>query len=208
MILLNYFYKVQVVIWCYYVCINAAKDNDSCDCGSSRLNRQIKFGPYQEQYAMDKAKPAVAGVNEKKIGKMSKINGDTYSIGTNNPVFVADGEGPKREVTLSSFYIDKFEVSNKEFGAFVSATGYTTEAENFGDSFIFEGLLKQNTKDKIKQAVAQAPWWLPVKGASWQHPEGPDSNITCKYKKRKRKIKYFVFKIFEILTHQFITVES
>jgi sulfatase modifying factor 1 len=190
------------------VCINAAKDNDSCDCGSSRLNRQIKFGPYQEQYAMDKAKPAVAGVNEKKIGKMSKINGDTYSIGTNNPVFVADGEGPKREVTLSSFYIDKFEVSNKEFGAFVSATGYTTEAENFGDSFIFEGLLKQNTKDKIKQAVAQAPWWLPVKGASWQHPEGPDSNITCKYKKRKRKIKYFVFKIFEILTHQFITVES
>jgi len=193
MILLNYFYKVQVVIWYYYVCINATKDSDSCDCGSSRLNRQIKFGPHQEQYAMDKVEPVVA-INEKKIEKMIKINGDTYSIGTNNPVFVADGEGPKREVILSSFYIDKFEVSNKEFGSFVSATGYITEAENFGDSFVFEGLLPKNTKNKIKQAVAQAPWWLPVKRASWQHPEGSDSNITCKYKKIKNRIEYSVFK--------------
>jgi len=157
---------------------------------------------------MDKTKPAVADVNKKEIGNMIKINGDTYSMGTNDPVFVADGEGPKRKVTLNSFYIDKFEVSNKEFGAFVNATGYTTEAESFGDSFVFEGLLKQNIKNKIKQVVAQAPWWLPVKGASWQHPEGPDSNITCKYKRRKKRTKYSVFKIFEVLTHQFIIFKS
>ncbi|OBS76246.1 hypothetical protein A6R68_17300, partial [Neotoma lepida] len=25
--------------------------------------------------------------------------------------------------------------------------------------------------------VAAAPWWLPVKGANWRHPEGPDSSI-------------------------------
>ncbi|KAL7986177.1 hypothetical protein Chor_011343, partial [Crotalus horridus] len=25
--------------------------------------------------------------------------------------------------------------------------------------------------------VAVAPWWLPVKGANWKHPEGPDSDI-------------------------------
>ncbi|XP_039599361.1 formylglycine-generating enzyme-like, partial [Polypterus senegalus] len=28
-----------------------------------------------------------------------------------------------------------------------------------------------------KTAVAAAPWWLPVKGASWRHPYGPDSSI-------------------------------
>lgn len=28
--------------------------------------------------------------------------------------------------------------------------------------------------------MAQAPWWLPVKGATWQHPEGPKSNITIR----------------------------
>lgn len=26
--------------------------------------------------------------------------------------------------------------------------------------------------------VAAAPWWLPVKGANWKHPEGQGSNIT------------------------------
>lgn len=26
--------------------------------------------------------------------------------------------------------------------------------------------------------VAAAPWWLPVKGANWKHPESQDSNIT------------------------------
>jgi len=25
--------------------------------------------------------------------------------------------------------------------------------------------------------VAAAPWWLPVKGADWRHPEGVDSDI-------------------------------
>lgn len=25
--------------------------------------------------------------------------------------------------------------------------------------------------------VAAAPWWLPVKGADWRHPEGPDSTV-------------------------------
>ncbi|EZA47619.1 hypothetical protein DMN91_012218 [Ooceraea biroi] len=180
MILLNYLYKVQVLIGYYYLCVNAAKDGDNCHCGSAGLNRQPIFGPQQEgQCTVDEIKPA-ATISEKEMGRMIRIDAGTYSMGTNSPVFVADGEGPKREVTLDSFYIDRFEVSNEDFGAFASATGYTTEAENFGDSFAFEGLLTQNVKDKIKQAVAQAPWWLPVKGASWRHPEGSDSSITSR----------------------------
>ncbi|XP_069793028.1 formylglycine-generating enzyme isoform X7 [Narcine bancroftii] len=54
----------------------------------------------------------------------------------------------------------------------------TNQAETFGDSFVFEGLLSDKVKNSITQAVAAAPWWLPVKNASWNHPEGPDSNIT------------------------------
>jgi len=123
-------------------------------------------------------------VIEEKIKKMVKINAGSYFIGTDNPVFVADGEGPKREVVLDNFYIDKFEVSNKEFMMFVKATDYITEAENFGDSFVFEGFLTQTTKDKINKVVSQAPWWLLVKQTSWQHPEGPNSNITCTYKNK------------------------
>lgn len=114
------------------------------------------------------------------IERMVNINGGTFSIGTNDPIFVADGEGPKREVVLDDFYIDKFEVSNQDFADFVSSSLYKTEAEKFGDSFVFENLLEEEVKNEIKEAVAQAPWWLPVKGAIWQHPEGLTSDITSR----------------------------
>lgn len=180
-------YKLLTILGYCYLSVNAMKD-DSCHCGK-RLNRLNIFSPSKAEYcAVDNSKVTTTdGVNDERIGKMVKIIAGIYSMGTNNPVFVADGEGPKREVLLDSFYIDKYEVSNEEFAVFVSSVGYTTEAESYGDSFVFEGLLSQNTKNTIKQAVAQAPWWLPVKGATWQHPEGPDSNITCKYTKEKRK---------------------
>lgn len=185
MTLVNYFYKIQILIGYFYLCINAVKDSDSCQC-SSKLNRQSIFDPPREGYCVvNNVSFNTTSIKEERTKKMVKINAGAYFIGTNNPVFVADGEGPKREVVLDDFYIDKFEVSNKEFMAFVNATGYVTEAENFGDSFVFEGLLPQSTKDKINKAVAQAPWWLPVNQASWQHPEGLDSNITCMYKYEK-----------------------
>lgn len=186
MTLVNYFYKIQIIIGYFYLCINAVKDSDSCQC-SSKLNRQSIFNPPREGYCVvNNVSFNTTSIKEERTKKMVKINAGAYFIGTNNPVFVADGEGPKREVVLDDFYIDKFEVSNKEFMVFVNATGYVTEAENFGDSFVFEDLLPQSTKDKINKAVAQAPWWLPVKQASWQHPEGLDSNITCMYKYEKK----------------------
>ncbi|XP_011879211.1 PREDICTED: sulfatase-modifying factor 1 [Vollenhovia emeryi] len=177
MTLLNYFYKIQIIVGYYYLCINAEKE-DSCSQCMSKLSRRSIFHPREEYCIVNNIKPNATGVRGEKMKKMVKINAGTYSVGMNNPVLVADGEGPRREVVLSNFYIDKFEVSNEEFMAFVNATGYVTEAENFGDSFVFEGLLTQGTKNTISKAVAQAPWWLPVKQASWQRPEGPNSNIT------------------------------
>lgn len=178
MTFLNCFYKIQMIIGYFYLCVNAGKVNDNCQC--NKLNRQLIFNLREGYCSVNNRKLDTTNIIEKQIEKMIKINAGTYFIGTNNPVFVADGEGPRREVVLNNFYIDKFEVSNKEFMAFVNATGYITEAENFGDSFVFEDLLTQSTKDKINKAVAQAPWWLPVKQASWQHPEGPNSNITSR----------------------------
>lgn len=184
MILENYLVRAflrALIGYCCLLCVNAARDEDDCHCGSAGLDRRTILGPRREgRCTVDEVKPAAVIGEMEKVAKMIRIDTGTYHIGTNKPVFVADGEGPRREVTLNSFYMDKFEVSNEEFDAFVTATGYTTEAEGFGDSFVFEDFLAQNLKDKIKQAVAQAPWWLPVKGASWRHPEGLDSNITCK----------------------------
>ena len=51
--------------------------------------------------------------------------------------FPADGEGPIRSITLSPFAIDRDPVTNDRFQRFIDATGYRTEAETFGWSFVF-----------------------------------------------------------------------
>lgn len=112
-----------------------------------------------------------------RTNQMVHLKGGTFTMGTDEPGIVADGESPARQVTLDPFYLDVYEVSNSEFELFVNATGYTTEAETFGDSFVLEGRISEEIKKDITQAVQQAPWWLPVKGADWLHPEGPDSSV-------------------------------
>ena len=48
----------------------------------------------------------------------------------------ADGEGPARPVRLSTFRIARTAVTNRQFAAFVEATGYVTYAEEVGSSFV------------------------------------------------------------------------
>ncbi|OXU24542.1 hypothetical protein TSAR_015610 [Trichomalopsis sarcophagae] len=159
--------------------INGASDEKDCGCGKN-LNRQN--GQEQGSCPINKVDELddeiIKPIYKKDLtSNMVRIKGGSYFIGTNDPVFVSDGEGPRREVELGTFYIDKYEVSNADFQEFVTASNYKTEAEKFGDSFVFEGLLSKDIKNEIKEAVAQAPWWLPVKGAVWSQPEGRDSNI-------------------------------
>jgi formylglycine-generating enzyme required for sulfatase activity len=89
--------------------------------------------------------------------------------------YPGDGESPVHDVTLDAFRIDAHAVSNEAFARFVDATGWETEAERFGWSFVFGGLLPDDFPDT--RSVAQAPWWRQVEGASWRHPEGPQSGV-------------------------------
>jgi formylglycine-generating enzyme len=66
-------------------------------------------------------------------------------------------------------------VSNADFDRFVTATGHTTTAERENWSFVFGGLLAEDFPPT--RAVAQAPWWRQVEGATWAHPEGPQSDV-------------------------------
>jgi formylglycine-generating enzyme required for sulfatase activity len=88
-----------------------------------------------------------------------------------------DGETP-RQVEISAFTIDACAVSTTEFAEFVAATGHVTEAEGFGWSFVFGGMLPDDFPPT--RAVAAAPWWRQVHGADWRHPEGPQSDIADK----------------------------
>ena len=109
---------------------------------------------------------------------MVQIDDGTFLMGTDNRKgYPADGEGPVRRVDVASFLVSTETVTNSEFARFVEATGYETEAEKFGWSFVFHLFVSEETKRAVKQAVGGANWWWKVEGADWRHPEGPDSNV-------------------------------
>jgi formylglycine-generating enzyme len=107
---------------------------------------------------------------------MLALVGGEFSMGSEDAfAYPQDGEGPVRPVRVDPFLIDARAVSNAEFARFAETTAYVTDAERFGWSFVFAGLLPDDFPPT--RAVAQAPWWRQVEGADWRHPEGPQSNI-------------------------------
>lgn len=106
------------------------------------------------------------------------IPGGKAIVGTNAPLIWDDGEGPVRTVAVKPYRMAKTVVTNAEFRLFVEKTGYVTEAEKFGWSFVFikqvpERLGQPQTIDGIE-------WWCRVDGACWFAPHGPGSEDTCR----------------------------
>lgn len=111
-------------------------------------------------------------VEQRKIPAGTFEMGDGFGDG--NPT---DGERPVHPVMLEAFEIDATSVTNADFAAFVDSTGYQTEAENFGFSAVFHLAVAADEGDLVGRAPA-APWWIGVRGADWQHPEGRRSDLT------------------------------
>jgi formylglycine-generating enzyme len=88
--------------------------------------------------------------------------------------FRQDGEGPIREIEIDPFYIDALPVTNDQFAEFVRASGYRTESECFGWSFVFHSHVRP---ELVEDRAPGVQWWCKVSGADWAHPEGPGSNI-------------------------------
>lgn len=83
-----------------------------------------------------------------------------------------DGAGsPGRRERVEAFWIDRHEVTNAQFAAFVAATGYVTDAERQGGGAVFQQPDAVDGLDDARQ------WWRWVRGASWRHPTGPSSQI-------------------------------
>ncbi|XP_036905443.1 formylglycine-generating enzyme isoform X6 [Sturnira hondurensis] len=154
----------------------------SCGCGAPQRPGAPSSSAAAHRYSREANAPDPdpgpgPGHRPQAPAKMVLVPAGVFTMGTDDPQIKQDGEAPARRVTLDAFYMDAYEVSNADFEKFVNATGYLTEAEKFGDSFVFEGMLSKQVKTGVQQAVAAAPWWLPVKGANWRHPEGPDSTV-------------------------------
>jgi formylglycine-generating enzyme required for sulfatase activity len=134
------------------------------------------------------ATPAPASAAPKRAplildGNLVWIAGGTFAMGAANG---APDERPVHSVTVNGFWISRYEVTNDEFAEFVKATGYVTTAERKPDPKDFPGVPEENL---VAGALVFTPppgnvpldnaaaWWRYVPGASWRHPEGPQSDL-------------------------------
>ncbi len=95
-------------------------------------------------------------------GMVHIAGGPTLMGGRHNPP--AD-QLPVHELRIDSFWISQHPVTNDQFDAFVTMTGYVTTAERRGASLVFD-------IDRGR--------WLQVKGASWREPQGPRSSLVAR----------------------------
>jgi sulfatase modifying factor 1 len=116
------------------------------------------------------------------------IPGGTFLMGSND--HYAE-EAPVHSVTVESFWIDKYTVTNEQFKSFVEATGYTTLAERPPNPEDYPGA-KPNLLEPASVVFEKPPgrvdlrnhynWWTYVRGANWRHPEGLGSSIRDRLK--------------------------
>lgn len=120
------------------------------------------------------AEPVRSAAPPRHRGAIVRFAGGPSFVGTDRPALKADGEAPRRPVRLQPFGLERHCVSNDRFAAFAASTGFVTEAERFGWSFVFQSFL-----DPALSAPApiEAPWWRRIDGASWRAPFGPGSNL-------------------------------
>ncbi|HEY4940825.1 MAG TPA: formylglycine-generating enzyme family protein [Rhizomicrobium sp.] len=95
-------------------------------------------------------------------------------------------EGPISNANVKGLWMDRHEVTNGEFAAFVRATGYVTQAERALDGATHAGLPADMLRPgavvffmpKDVHGLADiSQWWRFVPGANWRHPAGPGSSL-------------------------------
>lgn len=115
---------------------------------------------------------------------MTWLPGAVFYMGSNDHY---PEEAPVQRVAVEGFWIDVCPVSNTDFAAFVAETGYVTlaerqpRAEDYPDAdpaLLVPGSLVLRRPRAFDDPEDWTSWWAYVPGASWRHPQGPDSDLT------------------------------
>lgn len=98
-------------------------------------------------------------------------------------IYAEEAHGAPTQVT--PFWLDRYEVTNRQFAEFVATTNYVTAAEQYPDpadhpgipaDLLVPGSAVFTQPDQIMGGNINQ-WWQFVDGADWQHPFGPGSDI-------------------------------
>jgi formylglycine-generating enzyme required for sulfatase activity len=127
------------------------------------------------------------GPNERPPDSLSDdmvwIPGGTFRMGSDRHY---PEEAPVHRATVDGFWIDRTPVTNRQFKAFIKATGHKTFAEIAPDPknypgalphMIYAGSLVFVPPPTVHGLRDWSQWWQFMKGADWRHPYGPKSNI-------------------------------
>ena len=117
--------------------------------------------------------------------RMVWISGGDFWMGDDKDSY--DDAKPIHKVHVDGFWMDQYTVTNAEFAEFVEQTGYVTVAErklnpeeypNVPTEMLQPGAVVfiPPTK-KVEGSSGNTVWWKWVKGASWRHPDGPQSDL-------------------------------
>jgi len=114
---------------------------------------------------------------------MARIPSGTFRMGSDKHY---PEEAPAHRVSVDGFSIDRTPVTNRQFKAFVKATGHKTAGEIVPDiahypdalpEMIFAGSLVFSPPPRVNDLRDWSQWWTLMKGADWRHPYGPKTNI-------------------------------
>ncbi|SHH16410.1 formylglycine-generating enzyme family protein [Bradyrhizobium erythrophlei] len=120
---------------------------------------------------------------DSRTGGMVRIPGGTFRMGSDHHY---PEEAPVHRVTVDGFWIDRTPVTNRQFKAFVKATGHVTYAEIPPDPadypgalphMLYAGSLVFAPLPRVVNLSDWSQWWTFMRGADWRHPYGPKSNI-------------------------------
>lgn len=203
----NYSFRFpQVVILfacCFVGCHSGSKTSDKnsqAKADSIRKDSLLKSCttalPARPYLASADAAQNSQGAAESNMADMVLIPGGSFVMG-GDTLWGRSDEFPHHRVQLSSFYMDRHEVTNAQFRAFVEATHYITTAEKKplweeirkqlpegtpkpADSLLVASSLVFNPPKEAIPLDNAASWWAWVAGADWRHPEGPQSNLKGK----------------------------
>ena len=123
---------------------------------------------------------------------MVAVPGGTFRMGSD---IHYPEEAPSHSERVEGFSIDRHQTTNRQFAAFVEATGYVTVAERPLDPADFPGAPAENlVPGSMVFTMTPGPvdlrhldqWWRWAPGASWRHPEGPGSSIAGRDRSSRR----------------------